>query len=137
LRAHESDVCRSYPDEYDHCTYGAPSVAAWAAVAVAVSSPKLPIPPSSGYTAIGLALAAVLTVFAKVCPRVEFQEPIFNKYNITALLDSQEIPSLHSKLECHWTCVYLCIGFIFVAFANIAHVLQGFVVPQTYYSIAM
>jgi uncharacterized oligopeptide transporter (OPT) family protein len=47
------------------CTYGAPSVAAWAAVAVAVTAPKLPIPPSSGYTAIGLAIAAALTVIVK------------------------------------------------------------------------
>lgn len=35
------------------------------AVAVAVSSPMLPIPPSSGYTAIGLGIAAVLAVVAK------------------------------------------------------------------------
>lgn len=48
------------------CPYGAPSVAAWAAVATAVTSPKLPIPPSSGYTAIGLAIAALLTVIIKV-----------------------------------------------------------------------
>jgi uncharacterized oligopeptide transporter (OPT) family protein len=48
------------------CAYSAPSVAAWAAVARAVTSPSLPIPPSSGYTAIGLAIAAALTVLLKV-----------------------------------------------------------------------
>jgi len=90
--------CIIYPDEYDHCTYGAPSVAAWAAVAVAVSSPKLPIPPSSGYTAIGLALAAVLTVFAK-----HFL-----------------IPKKYHPYVPNWNAIGL-----------------GFVVPQTYYSIAM
>ncbi|KAF8893097.1 OPT oligopeptide transporter protein-domain-containing protein, partial [Infundibulicybe gibba] len=47
------------------CTYGAPSVSAWAAVAVAVSSPKLPIPPSSGYTAIALGLFSVLSLVVK------------------------------------------------------------------------
>jgi uncharacterized oligopeptide transporter (OPT) family protein len=47
------------------CTYGAPSVAAWAAVASAVTAPQLPIPPSSGYTAIGLAIAAAVTVAVK------------------------------------------------------------------------
>ncbi|KAF9526157.1 OPT oligopeptide transporter [Crepidotus variabilis] len=44
------------------CQYAAPSINAWAAVAVAVTSPKLPIPSSSGYTAIGLAIASVLTL---------------------------------------------------------------------------
>ncbi|PFH49590.1 hypothetical protein AMATHDRAFT_76138 [Amanita thiersii Skay4041] len=47
------------------CTYGAPSVSAWAAVALAVSSPNLPIPPSSGFTAIGLGIASALTLFIK------------------------------------------------------------------------
>ncbi|KAF9567161.1 OPT oligopeptide transporter [Agrocybe pediades] len=47
------------------CTYGAPSVSAWSAVAVAVTSPKLPIPSSSGYTAIGLAIASVITLVVK------------------------------------------------------------------------
>ncbi|KAH8087157.1 oligopeptide transporter [Cristinia sonorae] len=57
--------CILYPPADGACTYGAPSVAAWQAVAVAVTSPKLPIPPSSGYTAIGLAIAAVLTAVVK------------------------------------------------------------------------
>lgn len=57
--------CIIFPQNYDTCTYNAPSVAAWAAVATAVSSPKLPVPSSSGYTAIGLGVAAVLTVVAK------------------------------------------------------------------------
>jgi len=57
--------CIIFPEQYDTCTYSAPSVSAWAAVAVAVSSPKLPVPTTSGYTAIGLSIAAVLTVVAK------------------------------------------------------------------------
>ncbi|KAL0959886.1 hypothetical protein HGRIS_011554 [Hohenbuehelia grisea] len=47
------------------CTYGAPSVAAWAAVALAVSSPSLPIPASSGYTAIALGIFSILCVVVK------------------------------------------------------------------------
>ena len=57
--------CIIFPEKYDTCTYSAPSVSAWAAVAVAVSSPKLPVPTTSGYTAIGLSIAAVLTVIVK------------------------------------------------------------------------
>ena len=67
------------------CTYGAPSVSAWAAVAKvsarngsfehfslnskysfqAVTSPKLPVPPSSGYTAIGISIFVAIVVIAK------------------------------------------------------------------------
>jgi uncharacterized oligopeptide transporter (OPT) family protein len=36
-----------------------------ASLQVAVTDPALPIPPSSGYTAIGLAIAAILTVILK------------------------------------------------------------------------
>ncbi|KAI0761256.1 oligopeptide transporter [Trametes elegans] len=57
--------CILYPPDSGECTYGAPSVSAWAAVAVAVSSPKLPIPSSSGYTAIALGIFAVLSVVVK------------------------------------------------------------------------
>ena len=39
--------------------------AAWAAVAVAVSAPTLPIPASSAYTSIALGLFAVVTVVVK------------------------------------------------------------------------
>lgn len=79
-------LCRHPPDSGE-CTYGAPSVSAWAAVAVAVSSPKLrtsltfhltklhlkfnspfspAIPASSGYTAIALSIFAALSVAVKV-----------------------------------------------------------------------
>ncbi|KAI0066783.1 oligopeptide transporter [Artomyces pyxidatus] len=57
--------CILYPPVDDTCTYGAPSVAAWAAVALAVSSPNLPIPSSSGYTAIALGIMSVISVFVK------------------------------------------------------------------------
>ncbi len=57
--------CILHPSETENCTYGAPSVSAWAAVATAVTSPKLPIPPSSGYTSIALAIFAVISVVVK------------------------------------------------------------------------
>jgi len=57
--------CIMYPPDDGHCTYGAPSVSAWVAVASAVTNPFLPIPKSSGYTAIALGLTAVATVVAK------------------------------------------------------------------------
>lgn len=58
----KASPCIIDPPADGTCTYGAPSVSAWAAVAIAVASPKLPIPPSSGYTAIGLGIASVLTL---------------------------------------------------------------------------
>lgn len=61
----KASPCILYPPASGECTYGAPSVAAWAAVAVAVASPKLPIPPSSGYTAIALGIVSVLTLVGK------------------------------------------------------------------------
>ncbi|CCO27813.1 putative drug/proton antiporter YHK8 [Rhizoctonia solani AG-1 IB] len=61
----KASPCILYPPEDGICSYGAPSVAAWQAVATAVTADKLPIPPSSGYTAIGLSVAAVVTVVVK------------------------------------------------------------------------
>ncbi|TFK26572.1 OPT oligopeptide transporter [Coprinopsis marcescibilis] len=61
----KASPCIMYPDNEVNCPYGAPSVAAWAAVAIAVTKPRLPVPPSSGYTAIGLGLASVVTVIAR------------------------------------------------------------------------
>ncbi|PPQ96836.1 hypothetical protein CVT26_006005 [Gymnopilus dilepis] len=58
----KASPCIINPPDDGICTYGAPSVSAWAAVATAVTSPKLPIPKSSGYTAIGLGIASVVTL---------------------------------------------------------------------------
>lgn len=51
--------------EIEVCPFGAPSVAAWRAVAVAVVSPTLPVTLSSGLTAVGMSILAALTVVAK------------------------------------------------------------------------
>jgi len=47
------------------CAYGAPSISAWAAVAFAVTAPSLPVPSSSGYTAIGISIFAAIAVVVK------------------------------------------------------------------------
>ncbi|KAH9941892.1 OPT oligopeptide transporter [Epithele typhae] len=60
-----SAPCIIHLPEDGKCTYGAPSVAAWSAVASAVVAPNLPIPSSSGYTAIGLAIFAAVSVVVK------------------------------------------------------------------------
>ncbi|PWN53970.1 OPT superfamily oligopeptide transporter [Violaceomyces palustris] len=82
----------------DECPFGAPSVAAWKAVSVAVISPKLPISLSCGMTAIGFAILAALTVVIKYL----------------------WIPAKYHVWVPNWAAVGL-----------------GFVVPQTYYPIAM
>ncbi|KAG8809316.1 hypothetical protein FRC17_003499 [Serendipita sp. 399] len=81
------------------CTaFGLPSVSAWRTVAVAVTSPTLPIPPSSGYFAIGLSILAIITVVVK----------------------HTLIPARFHAWVPNWNAIGL-----------------GFVVPQTYYPIAM
>ncbi|KAK8239824.1 oligopeptide transporter [Phyllosticta capitalensis] len=42
--------------EAESCSFAAPSVSAWRAVAIAVTDPTFPIPPSSGYFAIAFAI---------------------------------------------------------------------------------
>ncbi|KAG8685997.1 hypothetical protein FRC11_009717, partial [Ceratobasidium sp. 423] len=61
----KASPCILYPPDDGICSYGAPSVAAWQAVATAVTADKLPIPPASGYTAIGLSVTAIITVLVK------------------------------------------------------------------------
>ena len=79
----KASPCILYPPDDGVCTYGAPSVSAWAAVAVAVTSPKLrtfvlyqhrpfsdplksAIPASSGYTAIALGVFSMISLAVKV-----------------------------------------------------------------------
>ncbi|KAI0356330.1 OPT oligopeptide transporter [Trametes cingulata] len=57
--------CILHPDVDQNCPYQAPSVSAWVAVAVAVTSPSLPIPSSSGFTAIGLGIFVLISVVVK------------------------------------------------------------------------
>ncbi|PWZ02295.1 OPT superfamily oligopeptide transporter [Testicularia cyperi] len=82
----------------DECPFAAPAVSAWKIVALAVISPKLPVSLSSGLTAIGFAIIAIVTVIAKY----------------------KWIPARYHVYVPNWNAVGL-----------------GFVVPQTYYPIAM
>ena len=59
--------CIIHPDDYDKCAFAAPSVAAWAAVAQAVTNPKIPIPVTSG-------------IFACVMGAVSVAQVIFRHY---------------------------------------------------------
>lgn len=57
----------AYPCVLDYeqdgsCTFSAPSVSAWQAVAEAVTQPNIPIPSSSGYFAIGVGIFSVCQV---------------------------------------------------------------------------
>lgn len=54
--------CIIHPDDYDKCAFSAPSVAAWAAVAEAVTDPHIPIPKSSGIFACIMGAVAVAQV---------------------------------------------------------------------------
>ncbi|EIM85193.1 OPT oligopeptide transporter [Stereum hirsutum FP-91666 SS1] len=77
------------------CSFPAPDVASWRAVAVAVSSPTLPIPPSSGYTAIGLGILAVLTTIFKyrfVPPAKRHLVPNWNAIGIAFILNTCTYP---------------------------------------------
>ncbi|KAG9309763.1 OPT oligopeptide transporter protein-domain-containing protein [Chiua virens] len=80
---------------YTTCSFPTPDVQSWRAVAVAVSSPTLPIPPSSGYTAIGLGIAAVLSVVAKytlVPPKYHAFVPNFNAIGIGFIMNVTTYP---------------------------------------------
>ena len=78
--------------------FGLPSVSAWRTVAIAVTSPTLPIAPSSGIFSIVFGVLAIITVVIK----------------------HLWIPARYHAFVPNWNAIGL-----------------GFVVPQTYYSIAM
>ena len=50
----------------EHCTYGAPSVSAWRAVAIAITSTTgLPVPKLSGILAIVFSVVAAILIIAR------------------------------------------------------------------------
>jgi uncharacterized oligopeptide transporter (OPT) family protein len=57
--------CINNLQDQANCSFPAPDVGAWRAIAVAVTSPTLPIPPTSGYTSIGFAILAVVLTTIK------------------------------------------------------------------------
>lgn len=57
--------CILHPDDYDSCPFLAPSVAAWAAVARAVTDPDVGIPLNSGIFAIMMGAASVVQAIVR------------------------------------------------------------------------
>lgn len=68
------------------CQFSAPSVAAWKAVAEAVTLPKIPIPASSGYFAIAMGIICAIQALAKnlylVGPREKYRDWLPNWMSI-------------------------------------------------------
>jgi len=67
------------------CPFPAPDVAAWRAISLAVSEPELPIPRSSGITAICLGVLVVLSTIIKyrfVSPSYHYWFPNWNAIGI-------------------------------------------------------
>jgi len=88
--------CINSLEDQAHCSFPAPDVGAWRAIAVAVTSPTLPIPPSSGYTSIGFAiLAVVLTVVKYRWVPVEKHHwvPNLNAVGIAFILPTSTYPT--------------------------------------------
>jgi uncharacterized oligopeptide transporter (OPT) family protein len=78
-----------------HCSFPAPDVGAWRAVSVAVTSPVLPIPKSSGYTSIAFGIFAVVLVFAKyrfLRPENHVYVPNMNAVGIALILNTTTYP---------------------------------------------
>lgn len=79
-----------------HCSFPAPDVGAWRAIAVAVSEPALPIPPSSGYTSIGLGIFAIVITAIKyklVKPQYYHFVPNPNAIGIAFILNTTTYPA--------------------------------------------
>lgn len=114
---------KAYPcileSDPDTCPFGAPSVAAWRAVAVAMTDPTFPVPTSSGIFAI------VFSIFgaAMVIMRHYAYTGKWEKYRVY-----HPNVSPTQKLEVHTAAnsssQMMCIGL-------------AFVLPQTYYGLAM
>lgn len=79
-----------------HCAFPAPDVSAWRAISVAVTEASAPIPPSAGYTAIGLGVFAfVLTVVKYSFIPVRFHSYVPNTVamGIPMILNTTTYPS--------------------------------------------
>ena len=80
----------------DHCSFLAPDVGAWRAIAVAVTSPTLPVPPSSGYTSIAFGILAFLVTMVKyryVPVEQHHWVPNMNAIGIAFILNTTTYPT--------------------------------------------
>jgi uncharacterized oligopeptide transporter (OPT) family protein len=88
--------CINNLDLVDHCSFAAPDVASWRAIAVAVSSPELPIPPSAGFTAIAFGILAILTTIVKyrwILAKWHVFVPNWNAVGIAWILNTTTYPT--------------------------------------------
>jgi hypothetical protein len=83
------------------CAYPAPSVTAWAAVAVGVTSPVVPVPPSSAYAAVILSALACFTVIAKVAILVR-EVAYLAEVVHTAYACLGAVQAIYAQLERYW-----------------------------------
>jgi len=115
----KASPCILHPPESGQCTYGTPAVSSWLAVAVAVTSPSLPIPPSSWYTAIALCIISIISLIIKVSSPLHFSK-IAHHADAEQSLQRYWIPKKYWGWVPNWTAVG-----------------SAFVLPQVYYSFAM
>ena len=88
--------CINNLSDQTHCSFPAPDVGAWRVIAVAVTAPEIPIPPSSGYTSIAFGiLAVVLTVvkYRYVPVSKHIWVPNLNAIGIAFILNTTTYPT--------------------------------------------
>ena len=88
--------CINYLSVTGVCSFPAPDVGAWRAIAVAVTSPTLPIPPSSGYTSIAFGILAVIIIAVKyryVPISKQIWVPNLNAIGIAFILNTTTYPT--------------------------------------------
>ena len=79
----------------DHCSFPAPDVGAWRAVAIAVTSPSLPVPSSSAYFALAIGIFAFVLTFVKyrfIPASKHVYVPNLNAIGIAMILNTTTYP---------------------------------------------
>ena len=92
----EAYPCINNLEATAHCSFPAPDVGAWRAIAVAVTSPTLPVPPSSGYTSIAFGIIAVIVTVVKyryVPVEKHVWVPNLNAIGIAFILNATTYPT--------------------------------------------
>ena len=92
----EAYPCINNLEGQARCSFPAPDVGAWRAIAVAVTSPTLPVPPSSGYTSIAFGIIAVIITVVKyryVPVEKHVWVPNLNAIGIAFILNATTYPT--------------------------------------------
>lgn len=73
---------------------------------MAVTAKKLPVPAESGYTAIGLAIAAMVCISQCLLRLFVLMTSPSIAHSVREIqVRAQKLPHLDSELECHWSWV--------------------------------